>query len=233
MLIVSDIHFFIFSIEDGHQGGELFFRGAGEIPVNERIVGILLEQIPGDQTAGIDEVSFKVGMFCHFLIVEGRWGEDIKILQTTALQQFSHGTLQRNAEIRVCAEGGKAGTVGRVEQDNANHRILAAQRAIVGKNWETFRFQCGDGLHHCRIARHHLGRDFRQADAFGDNTVLHMALKDFRQTLNASFVRCVTRRHAVRNIQVADNIHRNVDGLVIRLAGKRQATDATFFITRL
>lgn len=72
-------------------------------------------------------------MFCHFLIVEGRWGEDIKILQTTALQQFSHGTLQRNAEIRVCAEGGKAGTVDRVEQDNANHRILAAQRAIVGK----------------------------------------------------------------------------------------------------
>ena len=172
-------------------------------------------------------------MFCHFLIVEGRWGEDIKILQTTALQQFSDGTLQRHAEIRVCAEGSEAGTVGWVEQDNANHRILAAQRAIIGKNWETFSFQCGDGLHHCRIARHDFGRDFRQADAFRNNAVLHMTLKDFRQALNARFVRRVTRGHAVRNIQVADNIHRNIDSLVIRLTGKRQAADATFFITRL
>ena len=85
MLVVGDIHFFIFSIEDGHQGGELFFGGTGEIPVNERIVSILLEQIPGDQAAGIDEVSFKVSVFSHFFVVKGWWGEDIKIFQTTAL----------------------------------------------------------------------------------------------------------------------------------------------------
>lgn len=45
MLVIGNINFFIFFVEDGHQCGELFFRGAGEIPVHKRIIGILLEQV--------------------------------------------------------------------------------------------------------------------------------------------------------------------------------------------
>ncbi len=48
MLVIGNINFFIFLFEDSHQRGELFFRGAGEIPVHKRIIGILLEQVPGD-----------------------------------------------------------------------------------------------------------------------------------------------------------------------------------------
>lgn len=46
MLVIGNINFFIFLFEDSHQRGELFFRGAGEAPVNKRIIGILLEQVP-------------------------------------------------------------------------------------------------------------------------------------------------------------------------------------------
>ncbi len=215
MLVVGDVDFLIFRFEDGHQGCELFFRCAGEIPVNERVIGILLEQIPGDQTAGIDEVRFEVSVLSHFFIVEGWGSEDIKIFQATALQQFSDGTLQCNTEIRVRAERGKTGTVSRVEQYNADNRVFAAQRAVVCEDWESFGFQLCNGFNDCRVTRHHFGRNFRQADAFRDNAVFHIALKNFRQPLNAGFIRCVTRRHTVRYVQITDNVHRNVNGLII------------------
>ena len=86
MFIIGNINFFIFSIEDSHQCGELLFGSAGKIPVYKGIICLLLEQIPGNQTAGIDKVGFEVGMFCNFFIIEGRRGKDIQIFQTTALQ---------------------------------------------------------------------------------------------------------------------------------------------------
>ena len=71
-------------------------------------------------------MGFKVSVFCHFFVVEGRWGEHIEIFQAAALQQFGNRTLQRYAEIRVRAEGGEAGTVGWVEQHHADNRIFTA-----------------------------------------------------------------------------------------------------------
>ncbi|SQC34133.1 Uncharacterised protein [Kluyvera cryocrescens] len=177
VLIVGDVHFFIFGVEDSHQRGELFFGGAGETPVSERIVGILLEQIPGNRTARIDEVGFQVGVFSHFFIIEGRRGKHVEILQTTALKQFSHGALQCDTEVRVRAEGGEAGAVSWVEQHNADHWIFSTQRTIVSKDWETFCFQFGDRLYDARITCQHLGWNLRQADALGDNTVFHVTFE--------------------------------------------------------
>ena len=193
MLIIGDVNFFIFFFKDSHQGGELFFRRAGEAPVDERVVGILFEHIPGDKTAGINKVGFKIGVFGHFFVIEGRGGKDIEVFQATALQQLGDGTFQGDAEVRMCAERGEAGSVRRVKQHHADNRIFAAQRAIVSKNRETFGFQLIDGLHHTRITRHDLCRNFWQADALRDDAVFNMTLEDFRQRLNARFVRRVAR----------------------------------------
>ncbi len=197
VLVIRDVHFLVFGSEDRHQGSELFFRGTSEAPVNKWIIRILLEHIPGDRAAGVDEVGFQVGVLSHFLIIEGRRGKHVQIFQATALQQLGDGTLQRHAEVRVCTEGGEAGAVRRVEQHDADHRVLTAQRAVIGKDWETFGFQFGNGLHHARIAGQHVSRDLRQADGFCDNAVFNMTLKHLGQALNARFVAGVTGGHAV------------------------------------
>ncbi len=172
-------------------------------------------------------------MLGHFFIVK-RWRrKHVEIFQATALKQLGNGTLQRHAEVRVRAEGGEAGAVGRVKQHDADHWILAAQRAVIRKDWETFCFQLGDGFHHARVACQHLCRNFRQADGFGNNAVFDMTLEDFRQPLHARFIAGVTGGHAVRHIQVADDVHRNIDGLLVRLTGKRQGANTAIVVARL
>ena len=133
----------------------------------------------------------------------------------------------------MCAERGETGAVSRVKQYDADNRIFAAERTIICENREAFGLQLIDRFYYARIPRHHLRRDLRQADALGDNAVLNMAFKHFRKPLNAGFVAGVARGHPVRNVQVADDIHRNIDRFTIRLTGERQATDAALVITRL
>ena len=111
MFVIGDVNFFIFLFKDSHQGGELFLRGSGEAPVHERVVGILLKHIPGDQAAGIDKVRFKVRMFSDFFIIEGWRREDVEIFQAATLEQFGNGTFQRHAEIGMRAERGETGAV--------------------------------------------------------------------------------------------------------------------------
>lgn len=84
MFVIGDVNFFIFLFKDSHQGGELFLRGSGEAQSHERVVGILLKHIPGDQAAGIDKVRFKVRMFGDFFIIEGGRREDVEIFQAAA-----------------------------------------------------------------------------------------------------------------------------------------------------
>ncbi len=86
MLVIGNVNFFIFSSEDGHQRGEFFFGSAGETPVRERVIGVLFEQIPGNQAAGVDEVGLQISVLRDFFIIE-RWRrEDIKIFQTASLE---------------------------------------------------------------------------------------------------------------------------------------------------
>ena len=165
--------------KDSHQGGELFLRGSGEAPVHERVVGILLKHIPGDQAAGIDKVRFKVRMFSDFFIIEGWRREDVEIFQAATLEQFGNGTFQRHAEIGMRAERGETGAVSRVKQHDADNRIFAAERTVISENRETFGLQLIDRFDYARIARHHLRRDLRQADAFGDNAVFNMPFEHF------------------------------------------------------
>lgn len=178
-------------------------------------------------------MCFEVGVLGDFFVIKGWRSKDIEIFQATTLQQFGYGTLQRHAEVRVRAEGGEAGAICRVEQYHADNRIFAAQRAVISKDWETFCFQFGDGFHHARVARQHVSRDLRQADGFSNNAVFDMTLENFRQSLHARFVAGITGRHAVRHIQVADDVHRDINGLLVRLTGERQGADPTILIAGL
>gem|GEM_PF-4241787 len=176
-------------------------------------------------------MGLQVGVFSHFFVIEGWRGKHVEIFQAAALQQLGNGTLQRHAEVRVCTEGGEAGAVRRVEQHHADNRVLTAQGAVIGKDWETFGFQFGNGLYHARVAGQHVSRDLRQADGFRNNAVFDVALKHLGQALNTRFVAGVTGGHAVGDIQVADDVHRDIDGLLVRLTGKRQGADTAIFIT--
>lgn len=60
-----------------------------------------------------------------------------------------------------------------------------------------------------------------------------MTLENFRQSLHARFVAGITGRHAVRHIQVADDVHRDINGLLVRLTGERQGADPTILIAGL
>ncbi len=74
-------------------------------------------------------------MFSDFFIIEGWRSKHIQIFQATTLQQLGHGTFQCYAKIRMRTERGKAGTVSRIEQYHANHRILAAKRTVISEDW--------------------------------------------------------------------------------------------------
>lgn len=63
-----------------------------------------------------------------------------------------------------------------------------------------------------------------------------MTLEDFRQPLHARFpIAGVTGGHAVRHIQVADDVHRNIDGPFRsdRFPGKRQGANTAIVVARL
>ena len=172
-------------------------------------------------------------MFSNFFIIEGWRSKHIQIFQATTLQQLGHGTFQCYAKIRMRTERGKAGAVSRIKQYHANHRILAAKGTIICEDRETFCFQCFDRFNHRWVTRQHVCRDFRQADAFSNNAVFHVAFENFRQSLNACFVAGITCGHTVGDVQVTNDIHRNINGLIVGLTRKRQAANTTIFVTGL
>ena len=233
MIVIRDIDFLPFLAEDRHQGGELFLGRAAERPVDKGVVRFFFKQIPGDKAAGVDKVRLEVGVLGDFFIIEGRRRKDVEIFQAAALKQFGNGTLKGDAEIGMRAERGETGAVLRVEQHHADHRIFAAQRGVVGENREAFRFEARNCLDHARIALHHALRNRRQADRFGDNAVFDIAFKHLRKPLHARFVSSVARRHAVGDVEVADDVHRDIDGLLVGLTGKRQAADAALGVAGL
>lgn len=48
-----------------------------------------------------------------------------------------------------------------------------------------------------------------------------------------SLVSGVSGRHAIGNVQVANDVHRDINGLLVRLADKRQGADTTITIAGL
>ena len=70
MLVVGDVDRLLQLVEDADQVIELLLGGATEVPVGKFEVGLLLEQIPADETGGVNEVSFQVVVIRHLLVVE-------------------------------------------------------------------------------------------------------------------------------------------------------------------
>ena len=60
-----------------------------------------------------------------------------------------------------------------------------------------------------------------------------MALEHLRQPLGAGLGAGVAGTHAVGNIQVADDVHRDIDGLVVGLALEGQGDDAALLVAGL
>jgi hypothetical protein len=57
-------------VEDADQMIELLLRGAAKIPVGEREVCILLEQIPADEARGVNEVGLQVVVICDLFVIK-------------------------------------------------------------------------------------------------------------------------------------------------------------------
>ena len=70
VLVVGDVDRLLQLVEDADQVIELLLGGATEVPVGKFEVGLLLEQIPADETGGVNEVSFQVVVIRHLLVVE-------------------------------------------------------------------------------------------------------------------------------------------------------------------
>ena len=77
--------------------------------------------------------------------------------------------------------------------------------------------KAADACLDARIAGDHLIRHFRQAQPFADDAEFDVALENFRQRLGARFGGGVARRHAVADVQVADDVDREPDADAVAL----------------
>ncbi len=233
VLVVGDVDRLLQLVEDADQVIELFLRRAAKIPVGKLEVRILLEQIPADEAGRVDEVGLQVVVIRYLLVVKRRRYEHVQILETTPLQQLGDGALEGHFEARVGTEGGKAGTIAGVEQHHADDRITAAQWGIEAVDGEAFGLKGGDGGLDPWVTGDHLSRDLRQADGLGDDLVLHVTLEHLGERLGAGLCLGVAGTHAVGDIEVADDVHRDVDGLMVGLALERQGDDTALLVARL
>ena len=116
----------------------------------------------------------------------------------------------------------------RVQQGHVHHRIFAAERGVLDQDAEARRAQGADAGRDARIAGDHFLRHVRQAQAFADDAELDVALENFRQRLGARLGRRVAGRHAVADVQVADDVDREPDAGAVALAHVGQGADAAF-----
>ena len=214
-------------IEDAEQVGDFFFVAAGEVPLDELDVGLGAEEAPGDQTRGVDEVLDEVVRLGHGQRVEGRRHEVVETLEAAALHQLGQTALDGDFKARVGAEGGEDTAGLRVHQRDAGHRELTAQRGVLDQNREALGFQRLDAFDDFRVLGQHLLRHVRQGQFLLENLALHGTLEDLGQTLHLGFRQSIAGAHAVAEIQVLDQVGREVDRLTVRTASERQGHDAT------
>ena len=117
-----------------------------------------------------------------------------------------------------------------MQQRDIHHRVFAAQRSILDQDAEARLAQPPDAGFDARIAGDHLFRHVRQAQPFADDAELDVALEDFRQGLGARLHLGVAGRHAVADIQIADDVDREPDGGAITLAHVGQGADTALGI---
>ncbi|MNQ43426.1 hypothetical protein D3C85_571550 [compost metagenome] len=128
------------------------------------------------------------------------------------------------------AERGEHAARARVHQGDAHHRVHAAQRRILDQHGEALLFQAGDTGHDARVFRQHFLRHIGQGDFAFENFALDGPLKNFRQTLHLRFDQRIAGAHAIADVQVFDQVRREIHDLAIGVPHIRQRADAALGI---
>lgn len=81
---IGDVDVALFAVDLIDQPGIVFFGGVAKISVGEGEIGLVVQKIPTDQTAGIDEVDFQILGVGDFFHVETGRGETAKRIQTAS-----------------------------------------------------------------------------------------------------------------------------------------------------
>ena len=180
--------------------------------------------------ARIDEVDFDIRRAGDFLEVEAGRRKAVERFEGAALQQFGQRPFERDLETRVGAEAGENALVVRVEHGHAHHRVVAAERGVLDQDAEAGVAQALDAGGDRRVAGDDFFRHVGQAEAFGDDLELDVAFEDFRQRLGARLGRRVAGRHAVADIEVADDVDREEDLGAVALADVGNGADAALVV---
>jgi hypothetical protein len=175
-------------------------------------------------------VDFDVRRAGDFVEIEAGRREAVERFEGAALQQFGQGALKGDFEARMRAEAGEDALVVRVEHGHAHHRVVAAERGVLDQDAEAGVAQALDAGGDGRVAGDDVFRDVRQAQAFGDDLELDVAFEDFRQRLGACLGLRVAGRHAVADVQVADDVDREEDLGAVALAHVGNGADAALVV---
>jgi hypothetical protein len=171
-------------------------------------------------------VNFQVGDRTDFAHVEARLGEAFQRVERAALQQFRHGTFKRDFEARMRAVARKHALVFRVHQGHIDDGVTSAERRILDQNAEAGLAQSGDAGLDVREAGDNFVRHFRQTKSFADDAVLDVTLENLGKGLAACFPHRVAGCHAVADVEVADDIDRNIGLGAVTQTGVGQGADA-------
>ena len=128
------------------------------------------------------------------------------------------------------AERGEHAAGARVHQGHAHHREFTAQRRILDQHREALLFQAFDAGEDARVFGQHFLRHVRQGHFAFEDFAFDRALEDLRQALHLRFGQGVAGAHAVAEVEVFDQVGREVHHFAVRLAHKRQRADAALVV---
>ncbi len=101
-----------------------------------------------------------------------------------------------------------AALVLRMQKCHIHHRVLPPHGGILHQNAKAGSTQGVDTGGNARVTANHLLGHVGQAQALADDAKLDMPLENLRQGLGARFSLRVAGRHAVADVQVANDVHR-------------------------
>ena len=232
LVIDRHVGFLAHAFEDAEQRGGFVgigvFAVAGEVPFDKVVVRLAAEETPGDDAAGVDEVLDEVVRLGDGVAFEGRTRQIVEAFKTATLQQFGQAALDGDFHARVGAKRGENAAGAWIHQGHAHHRKLAAQRGVLDQHREALVLQLLDAGDDAGIFRQHLGRHIGQRDFAFDDLAFDGALEDFRQALHLRFRQGVAGAHAIAEVEVVDQVGREIHGFAVRLTHVGQGADAAF-----
>ncbi len=173
-------------------------------------------------------MDFQILRVGDFGLIEAGRGKARQRIERATLQQLGQRALQRHLEARMRAEAGEAALVLRVQQGHVHHRIAAAERGVLHQDAEARLAQAADAGGDVRIAGDHGFGHVGQAQAFLDDAELDVAFEDFGQRLGARLLQRVAGRHAVADVEVADEVDREIHGFAVAQPLVGDGADAAF-----